>query len=373
MRCGGGAQDLNLKTAEPAPSHTRRAGGYGTAMPKPILPGLALLALLSACGSGQPAPDTTAPDTTRPQVSLVGVPASASADTLRVRAEASDDVGVREVRFFLNGAQVEADSSAPYEANLTFAQNGEYVLRVEAVDTAGNVSEARTQTITVTADRAVPTAEVTVPGATLTAPGRYTITAPGSYAVTVRASDDVALAALEGRLTLNTAAGTFSQDINLPVSGRAAEQTIALPELSSAYNGTHTLTLQAVDAAGRRSTPVTVTLTVALPVASPTTPPPTPGDTEKPALQIVVPTERVTQAGLYRVRIVATDNVGVTRLTGSLSAGGLNLPLDLSPQITEYDIPVSAALNGPVTLTVTAFDAAGNSTTTTRTIVVAIP
>lgn len=334
------------------------------------LPGLALLALLSACGGSQPLPDTT-----RPQVSLVEVPATVSTDTLRVRAEASDDVGVREVRFYLGEALVAVDPQGPYEASLTFAQDGEYVLKVEAVDGAGNVSEARTQTITVTADRAAPTAEVTVPGAALTAPGRYEITAPGTYAVTVRASDDLALRAVEGTLTLNTAGGTFTQPLRQEVSGRSAEQTLALPPLTAEYNGTHTLTLQAVDAAGRRSAPVTVTLVIALPVTTPTTPAPspTPGDTERPSVQIVVPTQQVTQAGTYRVRILTSDNVGVTSLTGALTVGGLSIPLSLDPRMTEYPIPVTAAYNGPVTLTVTARDAAGNSATASQTIVVAIP
>ncbi|PKL11252.1 MAG: hypothetical protein CVV50_05980, partial [Spirochaetae bacterium HGW-Spirochaetae-6] len=60
-------------------------------------------------------------------------------DSLTILADASDNVGVIKVEFFINDQLLFTDSEAPYEASWTAGNAGSYALKVKAYDAAGNV------------------------------------------------------------------------------------------------------------------------------------------------------------------------------------------------------------------------------------------
>ena len=318
---------------------------------------LAASLLLGACGSA-PSSSTSA-DRTPPRVTLDALPGTVRPGKVQVQATASDDVAVREVRFYLNDKLVDTDRTEPYQTTYDLSQSGSFVLKAVAVDTSGNESAPATQTVRVSND-------TTAPQLTVEAPG--TITQPGVYKITVRASDDIQIAYVDAALTLNLPGGALTQRqrFDAPQDVAQAEWSFDLPISDSSFNGTHSLTLVAYDAAGNASAPLTRTVVVNVPAGQPQPPvtTPTTGDTVAPTVRLTLPTTTITQAGNYTVRVEASDNVAVTSLRAELAlTGGPVVPLTLSPSQTEFVVPVDAsyrAFNGPATLTVFARDAAGN-------------
>ena len=100
----------------------------------------------SSGGSQQPPPDTAAPN-----VSLAQMPGSSLNRAVMLTATANDNVGVTEVRFFVDGELLGSDTTSPYsfEWDTSAEADGDHVLRVEAVDAAGNVGQSSEVTVTV--------------------------------------------------------------------------------------------------------------------------------------------------------------------------------------------------------------------------------
>src|SRR5205823_4593292 len=118
---------------------------------------------------------TTAPpaDTTLPSVSITaplnGVTLS---DTTSVTANASDNVGVVGVQFYVDGAALGAeDTAAPYSVswNTTLFANGGHALTARARDAAGNTNTSATVNVT-ESNVAPPTPDTTPPSVSITAP-----------------------------------------------------------------------------------------------------------------------------------------------------------------------------------------------------------
>jgi hypothetical protein len=89
-------------------------------------------------------------DNTPPSVAITSPAHGATVGgTVTITASASDDVGVAKVRFWVDGTYLSYDASAPYTRTWNTAgyADGAHVIRVQAVDHAGNVSDA---SITVT-------------------------------------------------------------------------------------------------------------------------------------------------------------------------------------------------------------------------------
>jgi len=109
---------------------------------------------LAACGGSssgnnnrQPPPDTVSPN-----VSAVTVPAGSTLNrTVTLTATASDAGGVAEVRFLLDGALLGSDTTSPYsfDWDTSSLADGDYVLRAEAEDTAGNIAQSSEVTVTI--------------------------------------------------------------------------------------------------------------------------------------------------------------------------------------------------------------------------------
>src|SRR5438067_1035731 len=97
---------------------------------------------LSARSSPANATTSAAPDTTPPTVSIISpVNGQTVQGTLTVSANASDNVGVVGVQFFVDGAPLGAeDTSAPYSVSVgtSTSDNGSHTLTAVARDAAGN-------------------------------------------------------------------------------------------------------------------------------------------------------------------------------------------------------------------------------------------
>ncbi len=108
--------------------------------------------VLAACGSsGSDAPPPPV-DTTPPTVSTVTVPAGSTLNrVVSLSATASDASGISEVRFLVDGTQVGADTTAPYsfDWDTSTVADGQYTLRAEALDQAGNTAQSGDVSVTV--------------------------------------------------------------------------------------------------------------------------------------------------------------------------------------------------------------------------------
>jgi len=99
-------------------------------------------------------------DTQAPTVAFI-TPASLAGGitgTLQITASASDNVGVGNVEFQVDGVTVANDTSSPYAANVDTNgyASGQHVLRVRAGDSAGNQSDWVTRTVQFGGSRATP-------------------------------------------------------------------------------------------------------------------------------------------------------------------------------------------------------------------------
>jgi beta-lactamase superfamily II metal-dependent hydrolase len=94
-----------------------------------------------------PTPDTQPPTTS------ITAPANGAtvSGTVNVTASASDNVGVTQVEFYLDGALQSTDTAAPYEWswNTTTATNASHSLTSKAYDAANNVGTSAAVTVTV--------------------------------------------------------------------------------------------------------------------------------------------------------------------------------------------------------------------------------
>ena len=115
-------------------------------------------AIVPGCGGGSssspppPPPPPPAPDTSAPTLGAVDAGAGMTVDrTVTISVTANDNVGVTEVRFFVDGNQIGSDTSSPYSVDWdTSAEtDGDHVLRAEAEDAAGNVGQSADLTVTV--------------------------------------------------------------------------------------------------------------------------------------------------------------------------------------------------------------------------------
>jgi len=95
-------------------------------------------------------PDAAEFDNIDPLVTLTS-PGSPVSGTVTLTADASDNQGVVEVRFFVNGALIGSDTTAPYSLdwNTSSVANGDVTLTAEAEDAAGNVGVSADVVVTV--------------------------------------------------------------------------------------------------------------------------------------------------------------------------------------------------------------------------------
>ena len=280
------------------------------------------------------------PDTTPPAVAIDTPAAGATvAGTVAVAVSASDNVGVVQVDLYVDGAFYATDASAPYAFawNTTAIGVGPHTLYAVAVDAAGNRTSTTPMSVTV-ANSMPPSVAISSPAAGATVSGTATVTAT--------ASDNVGVVSVD----LYVDGAFLATDTTAPYS--FAWNT------TTAGNGSHTLYLSAVDAAGNRANTAPRTVTVSN----------IPPDTTPPGVSISSPAAGATVSGTVAVAVSASDNVGVVKV---------DLYVDNAFYATDVSAPYSFSWNtagvsaGAHALKAIASDAAGNAATTTIAVSVA--
>ncbi len=223
-----------------APCNTTRADidGYVCVTPE----------VASACG-------TSSSDTQPPAVSVTAPANNASVQgtTVAIAANASDNAGIFDVQFQINGQNVGApDTTAPYTMvwNTIPINNGTYTIRAIARDTSGNSTTSNNVTVTVAnpPDTTPPTVSITSPANDSTANVPLTLSAD--------ASDNVFVASVQFKLD--------GVNIGSPITANP----YSMPwDPASTTNGAHALTAVARDLAGNQTTSSAVNITVATPPA----------------------------------------------------------------------------------------------------------
>ncbi|MBM7113601.1 PHB depolymerase family esterase [Archangium primigenium] len=190
-------------------------------------------------------------DTTAPSVALTAPGSGTSVSgTVKLTASASDNVGVAQVEFLVDGASVGIDTAAPYEAawNSATAANGAHTLLARATDTAGNTTPSSAVSVTVTGG----VSDTTAPSVALTSPAAGA-TLSGTVSLTATATDNLGVSRVEflvdGAVVASgtpTGGGTYTASWNT----------------TTAATGTHTVRARALDAAGNTGLSTQVSVTV---------------------------------------------------------------------------------------------------------------
>lgn len=211
------------------------------------VPGLSVFTLRG--GAAQPPPDTQPPS-----VTMTAPPAcsTVSGTAVAVAASASDNVGVTQVQFTLDGQPLGApDTAAPYAISWdsTTVANGAHKLGATARDAVGNLGTAEPVCVAVAnggapSDTEPPTVRLTAPqnGATVSGP---------AVTIAADAADNVGVASVQFLLD--------GEPLGAPDTSAPFELSW---DSTSVSNGTHTLAARARDAAGNTGTSPAVMIMV---------------------------------------------------------------------------------------------------------------
>jgi hypothetical protein len=184
--------------------------------------------------------------------------------------------------------------------------------------------------------------DTTAPTASITAPLGGSIVS-GLVAVNVNASDNVGVTKVELRVN----GSVYATDTSSPFAFSWDSTRVA--------NGTVNLQAVAYDAAGNAGASATTAVTVSNVT-------PTPADTTPPTVAIVSPSNGGTVSGTVTISASATDNIGVARVefwvNNVLTATDTSAPYSFGWNTRK--------LSGSQTIVAKAFDAAGNSATSSR-------
>jgi len=264
-------------------------------------------------------------DTIAPTVSFTAPAASSMVGgKVAVTANATDNFGVTEVEFYLNGTLKATSTAAPYGFSLDTSAlaNGTYSLSAKAYDASGNVGQSQIS-ITVFNDRQAPQVSFAAP----------MIDSVVRDLVEVRpdATDDVAVARVE--LYLNDV--LFSTSVSAPY--------IMIWDSKADVNGSYNLLLKAYDVAGNVGQSTTLTVQV-----------------DNDAIAPVLALDPVTGKTTSSTRIIsgqASDNVQVVKVTAQVGSGA---PIDAVISGTTWTCTLADLVIGSNEVVITAVDGSGN-------------
>ncbi|HIL94723.1 MAG TPA: hypothetical protein EYG51_02245, partial [Pseudomonadales bacterium] len=181
-------------------------------------------------------------DTTPPIASIIGPADGATVSgSIPISATASDNVGVTQVQFFVDGVLLSTDTLAPFNASwaTTTGTEGGHSLTAQASDAAGNLGISAA--VNVTVDNTDPAVSITGPADGATVSATVTITAEASDSSGVTQVQFL----LDGVL--------LSTDFTAPYSA---------PWDTTTFNGAHSLTTRATDGQGNVGTSAVVNVSV---------------------------------------------------------------------------------------------------------------
>jgi len=169
-----------------------------------------------------------------------------AATEMRLTAQATDDVQIRDVEFYLNDALLTTDGTYPFEVRFTTPTGGPITVQAKATDTGGRVAWSEVQTRTVRSD-------ATLPEILAVAPQRDARISQESLVVEVTFSEAVNPA------TLTPASFQLVNENEVPTAGgsvtynagtKRATLTFATPPAPGRYRAQ--LTNAVTDSAGNR-------------------------------------------------------------------------------------------------------------------------
>jgi hypothetical protein len=226
--------------------------------------------------------------------------------------------------------------AATASSNLVISANGDRISR----------------TLTGTGTTATPTTPAPTPGTADTTRPTVGVTALTTTATTISVS---------GNAADNLAVSQVTWVSNRGGSGTAAGTTAWSASGIPLLSGTNVVTVTARDSSGNTAT---ATVTVTVPVTST-------ADTTQPTLTVMAPTTSgamTTTSSTVSLAGTAADNVGVTQVTWANNRGGSGTASGTTSW--SASVPVVGGTN---VVTVTARDAAGNTSTASLTVTVSVP
>lgn len=306
------------------------------------------------------------PDTTPPVVSLTAPADTATVSgTTVISATATDNSGVvSKVEFYVDGALINTATTSPYSYNwdTTTVGNGSHVLTAKAYDPSNNVASSNAVTVTVNNPVAQP--DLVVTGISWAPPSPATGNAV-TFTATIK---NQGTAATPGSTALNVA---FSVDGSVVSNGSVAgplavgaSMNVSASSAWSAAAGSHTVLVN-VDPGNLipESNKNNNTLSTSMSVSSP--------DTTPPTVSLSAPAAGTKLTGTSDIiSATASDNVGVTRVEFYVDGSTLINTATTAPY--NYNWNPTTVSSGSHSLTAKAYDAAGNSATSTA-VTVTVP
>jgi len=185
-------------------------------------------------------------DTVKPQVMLTG-PTNNSivSGIVPIKAEATDNIGVVKVEFYIDGSKVGEDTSSPYEYSWntdSLQYNSTHIIQAKAYDVAGNVGESPVITVKI-GDTQKPEVTITNPASSIV---------PGSAIITIKAS--VQDRSKTSKIPTGIQKVEFYVDDNKIGEATASPYACNWDTSGLKHNTTHTITVKAYDNAGNIGT-----------------------------------------------------------------------------------------------------------------------
>ena len=295
-------------------------------------------------------------DTIPPTIMSLAMPDDSdliTGNSVQLTAAVTDN-DVAFIDFFVDEQSVGRVATAPFTLPVTLPKEGLVHLKAIAQDKVGNRGAAALLDIQVSQDQA--------PGVAIVSPDAGSTLCTGApFTVTVQGSDDLGVTAVTLTISGGMAAG---QTKTVTVGKNVSTLFSFMAPVSIGRDTVIVLTALATDSSGASSRPVSRTLLLR--------------DTTAPTISLSPgQTAKYKPGETAMVTVAVSDNLGVSHIVCS-AVGAVTATQSFDPalqtaemEVFSFAIPVGALSSAGITVSCTAFDAAGNNTSASLTLTVA--